>query len=84
MNYITQNLKSQETGGILNNIKKIRKQKGIKQEELAEALGVKKSFVSRIENDRKQLPLKRAIEIADYLDISLDELIGRKRRDHDE
>ena len=84
MNYITQNLKSQETGGILNNIKKIRKQKGIKQEELAEALGVKKSFVSRIENDRKQLPLKRAIEIADYLDISLDELIGRKRRNHDE
>lgn len=68
----------------MNNIKKIRKQKGIKQEELAEALGVKKSFVSRIENDRKQLPLKRAIEIADYLDISLDELIGRKRRDHDE
>ena len=64
----------------MNNIKIIRKQKGIKQQELAEALGIKKSYMSRIENSKKSISLKRAIEIADFLNVSLDELVGRENQ----
>ena len=67
-------------GDFLNCIKKIRKEKGVTQEEIAMFLGVKKQFICNLERSRKPLPLKRAIEIADFLNVSLDELVGRENQ----
>ena len=59
------------------NIKALRRQKGIKQEQLADAVGVSPQAVSKWESggmpDTALLPA-----IADYLDVSIDELFGRK------
>ena len=62
----------------MNCIKELRETRNITQEEIAETLGVTKQFISRIENGYKVMPLAIAVEIADYLNVSLDELVGRK------
>ena len=57
-------------------LKKLRKEKGIKQEELADIIGVQKSTVSLYELSKNDPPDKVKIEIAKYFNISLDYLIG--------
>lgn len=61
-------------------LKSIRETKNITQEDVAKHIGVSQQFVSRLENNTKALPLAMAVEIADYLDVSLDELVGRERK----
>ncbi len=59
------------------NLRRIRKEKGITQEQLAEAVGVSAQAVSKWEMssypDGDLLP-----KIAEFLDVSIDELFGRK------
>ena len=51
---------------------------GKTQGELAEILGGKKSLVSNYENGYSTPDVYTLIKIADYFDVSLDELVGRK------
>ena len=60
------------------NIKALRKLHGKTQGELAEILGGKKSLVSNYENGSSTPDVYTLIKIADYFDVSLDELVGRK------
>lgn len=60
------------------NIKALRKLHGKTQGELAEILGGKKSLVSNYENGYSTPDVYTLIKIADYFDVSLDELVGRK------
>jgi len=53
----------------------LRKGKGIKQEELAEKLGVSGKTISSWENDRTYPDIMMLPIIADYFDITVDELI---------
>ena len=57
-------------------LKKIRTERKIKQEELAEILGVKKTSISMYETGKNDPTDKIKIEIARYFNISLDYLIG--------
>ena len=57
-------------------LRKIRKEKGIKQEELGDIIGVQKSTVSLYEIGKNDPSDKVKIEIAKYFNISLDYLIG--------
>jgi len=57
------------------NLKKIREAKGMTQREVAECLKMKQSDISVIENGKKDVYLKTAVKIADYLGITLDELV---------
>lgn len=59
------------------NFKVCREKRGITQEEIAEKLYTSKSFISQIESGKVKIPLERAMQIADILDCSLDELVGR-------
>ncbi len=59
-------------------LKSIRKEKKITQRDIAKHIGVTPSFISRVENDTKDISFKLALQIADYLNVSLDELAGRK------
>ena len=56
-------------------IKAIRGQRNWTQEKLAEAASISKSFLSDIENDKRNISSESALKIADALGISLDYLI---------
>ena len=57
------------------NIKALRKLHGKTQGELAEILSGKKSLVSNYENGYSTPDVYTLIKIADYFDVSLDELV---------
>ena len=57
-------------------LRKLRKSKGINQDELANVIGVEKSTISLYETDKNDPSDKVKIEIAKYFNISLDYLIG--------
>lgn len=60
-------------------IKELRMEKGLSQEELAKALYVHRTTVNKWENDNV-IPLNdKLLLIADYFDISVDELLNGKR-----
>lgn len=57
-------------------LKKLRREKGISQEDLAAVIGVQSSAVSRYETDKDDPSDKIKVEIAKHLNISLDYLLG--------
>ncbi len=60
-------------------VKKFRKKKGIPQDKLAHLAGISFSTLAKIESGTaKQPTFDTLIKIADALEISLDELAGRK------
>ena len=61
-------------------LKELRKEKGITQEKLAEMLNVSNRSISRWENGNTLPDFDLLIELANYYDISIDEILGGKRR----
>lgn len=60
-----------------NNISAARKAKGFTQDQLAELIGVKKSYVSKLETGYHIMRADRLKQIADVLNVSTDYLLGR-------
>lgn len=64
-------------------IKELRKEKGLTQEELAERLGVSRRTVSRWETGSNLPDLDILIEMADFYELELRELLdGERKNDH--
>ena len=61
-------------------IKYARKERAISQTELSKMMGVTQATMSNWEHDKVVPNTFNLISMADSLDISLDELVGRKRR----
>jgi len=59
-----------------NNIRNIRKQRGLRQEQLAEAMGVSIASVSKWENGQCAPELTVLMELADFFEVSMDTLVG--------
>jgi len=57
------------------NLKKIRTEKNITQTDLAEKLGVDKSFISNIENGKNNPTLSTITNLAQALGVSTNELL---------
>ena len=57
-------------------IKELRKRNGRKQEDLANALGVSNQAVSRWEKDGSYPDMELIPAIANYFNVSIDELFG--------
>lgn len=53
-----------------------RKKKGISQEEIAKFLNTKGPVIGRYERDEMKPSIEVAAKMADYLDVSLDFLVG--------
>lgn len=53
-----------------------RQKKGLYQKELAEMVGTKENYISKIENNIDKPSLKMAQKIAAALDSTVDELFG--------
>lgn len=58
-----------------DNLKKIRESKGLTQKEVADKLGIFVQSYSRYENTDQEPKLNRVVEIANILNVSLDELV---------
>ena len=57
-----------------NKIEEIRKQQGIRQEELAKAMGVSRQTISSLENGRYNPSILLAYKIARYFDMTIEEV----------
>lgn len=59
------------------NLRKYREQKGLKSIEFAQMLGLKYPTYLNYENNGKEPKFEVLVKIADLLNVSLDELLGR-------
>ncbi len=57
-----------------NRLEEIRKQRGIKQEELALALEVSRQTIGSLENGRYNPSITLAFKIARYFDMSIEDI----------
>ena len=57
-----------------NRLEKLRKLRGIIQEELAEALGVSRQTIGSLENGRYNPSIILAIKIARFFDMNVEEI----------
>ena len=56
-------------------VKKLRKEQGTKQTELADALGISYQYMSMIETGKRQLSLSLLVDLANRLGATTDELL---------
>ena len=59
-------------------IARLRKERGVTQQELAERIGTIQVLISDYERDRLRVTAVMVVQIADSLDITADELLGMK------
>ena len=59
---------------VKNRLEEIRKQNGIKQEELATALEVSRQTIGSLENGRYNPSITLAFKIAKYFNMSIEEI----------
>ena len=57
-----------------NRLEELRKQRGIKQEELANALEVSRQTIGSLENGRYNPSIQLAFKIAKYFNMSIEEI----------
>ena len=62
----------------MKNLKTLRENKGLSQLQLALRLGLNQNTISRYENCQREADYQTLIMFADYFDVSIDYLIGRK------
>ena len=68
---------------INESIKQCRISRGFTQEDIAEKMGLSKQFILQIEQGERKIPVDRLIQIANILDCTLDDLVGRNFRKED-
>ena len=57
-----------------NRLEEIRKERGIKQEDLATALEVSRQTIGSLENDRYNPSIVLAFKIAKFFDMTIDDI----------
>ena len=57
-----------------NRLEELRKQRGLRQEELAAALEVSRQTIGSLENGRYNPSILLAFKIARYFDVSIEEI----------
>lgn len=63
------------------NIRRLRREKGMTQEGLAEASGLSMKMIQKLENGQQGFRMDTIIRVAVALDVSLDILAGMKKED---
>lgn len=61
-----------------NNIRKLRKSRDLTMKQFGEMMGVSESAISLYENNKAQPDINMMYKMADYFDVSIDFLLGRK------
>ncbi len=65
---------------IAENLKRLRDEKGLNQQDVAEAIGLKLQTYSAYERGRSEAPAEALIRLAMFYEITLDELMQRDNR----
>ena len=58
-------------------LKELRKSKKLKQSDIADFLNITSRHYQDIEYNKIDLPLSKAVALANYFDVSIDYLVGR-------
>ena len=61
------------------NLLELRKERGLRQQELADALGISLRAYRYYESGEREPQVSLLVRMADFFDLSLDELVGRER-----
>lgn len=67
---------------LCNHIRTLRRERGMTQEQLAEAMDVSAAAVSKWENGQSVPDISMLVLLADFFEVSLDALIGYEARSH--
>ncbi|MCM1365320.1 MAG: helix-turn-helix transcriptional regulator [Faecalibacterium sp.] len=67
---------------MIKNLKKLRTEKGISQQQLADIIGVSQQSVNKYENHNSEPELAVLINMANCFNTSVDYLIGNSEFDH--
>ncbi len=59
-------------------LKKLRKNKGLKQQQIADEIGVNRGSYSNWEKGKREPSFENLLKLADLLEVSLDWLFGRE------
>ncbi len=59
---------------MINHLEELRKQRGIRQEDLAQALGVSRQTVISLEKGKYNPSLALAFKLARYFDLSIEDI----------
>lgn len=68
------NFPFEERGHMKNRLEELRKQRGIKQEDLADALEVSRQTIGSLENGRYNPSIQLAFKIARYFHMAIEEI----------
>jgi len=68
---------------VKNKLEEIRKQRGIKQEELAAALEVSRQTIGSLENGRYNPSIILAFKIAHFFEMSVEDIFIYEEEDHE-
>ena len=68
---------SEEYQLVINALKKARKEKGITQAQLAEALGKPQSFIAKVESGERRLDVVEFVHLARLVDADVQRIIAR-------
>lgn len=71
--------KTQQKQVIAANLRKLRKEKGLTQEALAEMAGISHSFYANIERGNKSMSIPVLIDLSAALNVSVDSLIFEEK-----
>lgn len=62
-----------------DNLRRLRERRGMNRRALSELVGISKNMVSRYERGERLPDIKTAMEIADFFEVSLDDLCGHEK-----
>lgn len=65
---------------IFENIKNLREDHDLTQKQVASFLNIKQTTYSKYELGKINIPIEIFIKLADYYDVSVDYLLGRKKK----
>ncbi len=61
-----------------NRLQKLRERRQISQKTLGELCGLSKNMIARYERGQREPSVETLVAIADFFDVSVDDLLGRK------
>lgn len=76
--HLSTNRSTKEVMNENEKIKKIRKELGLTQQEMADSIGVSKQYLSKVENGLTELSKEKITKLCNYYGISLDWILSDK------
>lgn len=63
-----------------NNLRKLRKEKGLSQIAVQMQIGIEQALISKYENGERVPPTETLMQLADFYGVSMDYIMGRTDR----